>query len=245
MWALKCWSELWNVEVKVCELGELGAAHFEMIELGGLREVNFGMIKLSRCNIPEWIKMYGQYLTIWLSIEVSIKWIFNLGNGILGMNGFWETRFWDRLDFERRDFEIEWILSDGILRPKGFWATGFWERRDFIWRDFETDGILFDGILRPTGLYLTGFWARDFEPTGFRATGFWDRAEYHWSTWLHSSTFCRFERTIWCCQSSYLKQVLTLILLTIYLVALFNILHVIMDIFILSNLNFLGHPVKT
>ena len=45
-WALKCWSEHWNVEVKVCELGELGAAHFKMIELGGLGEVSFGMIKL-------------------------------------------------------------------------------------------------------------------------------------------------------------------------------------------------------
>ena len=33
--------------MKVCELGELGAAHhFEMIELGGLGEVSFGMIKL-------------------------------------------------------------------------------------------------------------------------------------------------------------------------------------------------------
>ena len=40
------WCELWNVEVKVCELGELGAAHFKMIELGGLGEVSFGMIKL-------------------------------------------------------------------------------------------------------------------------------------------------------------------------------------------------------
>ena len=55
------------------------------------------------------------------------------------------------MDFERRDFEIEGILSDGIVRANGFCATGCGSRRDFERRDFENEWLLSDGILRTNG----------------------------------------------------------------------------------------------
>ena len=81
-----------------------------------------------------------------------------LGNGILLMNGFWATGFWDWRDFFRRDFENDGIFSDGILRTTGFFSTGFWERRDFFRRDFEKEWILSDWILS-----RMDFVRRDFE----------------------------------------------------------------------------------